>query len=174
MYTFFDKTEEYIMKTHFEFKKIISVLLSVFLVLGLIQLPSATVAAANMAVTKVIVYAVNGDASTLAGGSVQGSNDGPTFGFTNIATIPNDASGAVVTLEVTSNSTVYRYIKYYGRTGSFAKVADIEFYNNAIKLAGTPFGTISKAGNEVVNAFDGNLLTFSRGKLLMVNTMGWI
>ena len=118
----------------------------------------------NQPVTSIKLYPFNGDAASLAGGTIMGSNQGPTNGFVNIATVPNNASGSSVTLDASQNTTAYRYVKFYGKSGSYGKVAEIEIYSNARKLYGTPFGTVSTAGHEAEKAFDGVIGSYYEGQ----------
>ncbi|MEI6603647.1 MAG: FN3 associated domain-containing protein, partial [Clostridia bacterium] len=119
----------------------------------------------NQPVTKAILHPVQKDATTLAGGALVGSNESPTNGFQIIITIAENVSGEVVTLEIPQNTKAYRYVKYYGKSGSSAKVADMEFYSNARRLSGTPFGTIATPGNEAEKAFDGDISTYFEGQI---------
>ena len=118
----------------------------------------------NQPVTSVKLYPANGDATSIAGGTIMGSNQSETNGFTTIATVPNNASGSTVTLDASQNTTSYRYVKFYGKSGSYGKVADIEFYSNARRLFGTPFATVSTAGHEAQKAFDGAIGTYYEGQ----------
>ena len=116
-------------------------------------------------VTKTILTPFNGDATSLRGGTVIGSNESATNGFTTIATVPSDATGTSVTLDTSSNTTAYQYVKFYGAAGSSAKIAEIAFYNEDIKLNGTAFGSVSTVGHDAANAFDGNAATYYEGQL---------
>ncbi|MEI6603478.1 MAG: chitobiase/beta-hexosaminidase C-terminal domain-containing protein, partial [Clostridia bacterium] len=116
-------------------------------------------------VTKTILTPYNGDVTSLRGGTVIGSNESATNGFTTIATVPNDATGASITLNTTSNTTAYQYVKFYGAAGSSAKIAELALYNEDIKLNGTSFGSVPTTGHDAAKAFDGNIATYYEGQL---------
>jgi hypothetical protein len=104
-----------------------------------------------------------GFASRLVGGKFQGSNENATSGFVDLATIrKNPAEGKW--LEVTfSNKTAYRCLRFFAPQESWANVAELEFYNGKIKVAGTPYGTFGSRdnnGNTFEKVFDGNTITF--------------
>ena len=119
----------------------------------------------KLPVTKIKLYPADGDATSLRGDTIMGSNESATSGFVTLATVPNDATGASVTLDIPSNSAAYRYVKFYGKSGSFAKIGEIEFFNGARKLFGTPFATVPTAGNDASKAFDGSITTYYEGQI---------
>jgi len=125
----------------------------------------APLKAMNLAVTQVKLYPSDGNSTSLAGATIVGSNESATNGFTTLATVPLNASGPSVTLDIPANTASYRYVKFYGTAGSFGRVADIEFYSGVRRLKGTPFATVPTATHEAEKAFDGNVNTFYEGSL---------
>lgn len=114
-------------------------------------------------VTKIKLTPANGDISTLADGTIVGSNVGPTSGFETIATVSSQPAGN--TLELTAdNSKAYQYVKYYGAPGTYGQIAEIEYYNYNRKISGEPFGTVPEAGHEPDKAFDGLADTYFIGQ----------
>jgi len=105
-----------------------------------------------------------GQAAAMVGGSIQGSNDGPTNGFVVLATVDSPPVEGQWTDIRFSNATPYRYVKYYGPPGSYGQVAELEFYSGAVRTQGTGFGTAgSRSGNPWQNALDGDPATFFEG-----------
>ena len=115
-------------------------------------------------INRVRFYPRAGQAAAMVGGTIQGSNDGPTNGFTVLAAIeaqPNEGEWTELTF---ANAVPYRYVKYYGPTGSYGQIAEIEFYSGSDRLSGSGFGTAgSRSGNPWQNAVDGNTATFFDG-----------
>jgi hypothetical protein len=111
-------------------------------------------------VNRVRVYPRAGQEAAMVGGTIQGSNDSATNGFTVLATISSaPASGAWTELTF-SNAVPYRYVKYYGPAGSYGQIAELELYSGTTRLTGTGFGTAgSRSGNPWQNALDGNTTT---------------
>ncbi len=104
----------------------------------------------------------SGAAAAMVGGTIQGSNDSPTNGFVVLATISSTPADNPTYTELTfANATPYRYVKYYGPSGSYGQVAEVELYSGANRLTGAGFGTAgSRSGNPWPNALDGDPATF--------------
>jgi hypothetical protein len=126
------------------------------------------------AVDKVRFYPRSGQAARMKGGMFQGSNESPTGGFVDLATIaaaPPD--GQWTTLSI-PGGTVYRYFKYYGPPGSFGDVADLQFQANGTDLMGVPFGTTSADAktHTATSAFDGDFTTYFEGAVADAQYVG--
>jgi hypothetical protein len=108
-----------------------------------------------------------GQAASMVGGKIQGSNDSPTNGFVDLVTISSTPSDSPAYTELGfSNTTPYRYVKYWGPPGSYGQVAEIEFYSDTTRLAGSGFGTSgSRSENPWPNALDGSTSSFFDGPL---------
>lgn len=91
---------------------------------------------------------------------VQGSTD--NLNWTTLATIPSVSDGwneVAVT-----NPTAWRYVRYQSAGGCYGELVELEFYNGATKLSGTPFGSEGNVSGLVyLNVFDSNLGTFWHG-----------
>lgn len=108
-----------------------------------------------------------GQASAMTGGKIQGSNDSPTNGYVDLATISSTPRDPPAYSELSfPNATPYRYLRYWGPPGSYGQVADIELYSGATRLTGAGFGTTgSRSGHPWPNALDGDAGTFFDGPL---------
>src|SRR3954465_2616877 len=78
------------------------------------------------AVNRVRFQARPGQTAAMVGGTIEGSNDSPTNGFTALGTISSAPADGTWTELSLSNTVPYRYIKYYGPSGSYGQVAEIE------------------------------------------------
>ncbi len=116
-------------------------------------------------VNRVRVVPRSGEAAAMIGGTIQGSNDSPTQGFTVLATLAAAPADNPTYTEVAfENATPYRFIKYYAPGGNPGQIAEIEFYSGTNRLAGTGFGTAgSRSGNPWPLALDGDPATFFDG-----------
>ena len=114
-----------------------------------------------LAVNRVRFVPRPGAAQAMVGGTIQGSNDGPTNGFVTLATVTaTPAEGQFGELAF-PNATPYRYVKYYGPPGSYGQIAELELYADDTRLSGQGFGTSgSRSGNAWPNALDGDPATF--------------
>ena len=116
----------------------------------------------NWALTKVRLLPKSGDAASLAGARIKGSNLGATNGFIELAKVgvtPKDNTW----IEIPVNTReVYRYVKVEAARGALLAVAEIEFFAADHKLAGTPFGTDTGSkgkDHDAGKAFDGDSKT---------------
>jgi hypothetical protein len=116
---------------------------------------------------RVRVLPAPGQAAAMTGGKIQGSNDSPTNGFVDLATITSAPRDHPAYTELAlPNATPYRYLRYWGPPGSYGQVAEIELYSGATRLTGSGFGTAgSRSGNPWPNALDGDGATFFDGPL---------
>lgn len=91
---------------------------------------------------------------------IQGSTDNVTW--TTLAIIPSLSDGWN---EVNiSTNTAWRYLRYQSSGGCYGELMELEFYNGATKLSGTPFGSPGiNASMNYTSAFDGNLSTLWHG-----------
>lgn len=125
-------------------------------------------------VSRARIYPRSGFAAALVGGSIQGSNDGPTTGFVTLYTIQaaDVIEGRWVDVEI-ANSTPYRWVKYAGPVGTRGDLAELELYAGATKLAGVGFGTSGSAsGNPWPNALDGSTSSYYEGATTVDNYVG--
>jgi len=102
-------------------------------------------------------------ASRLVGGQIQGSNEGPTSGFVTLTTISQAPHEGEWTRISFKNRKPYRFLRYFGPAGSYANVAEIEFFSGARKIEGQSYGTFGSrdnSGNDYKKAFDGDAKTF--------------
>jgi hypothetical protein len=114
-----------------------------------------------------------GQAAALAGGKIAGSNTSAMNGFVDLALI-TAATDDWIDLPF-SNSTAYRYVKYYGPAGSHGTIAEVEFYSGDVRLTGGGFGTAgSRAGTTgtFALALDGDVATAFEGPLPNDNYVG--
>ena len=114
-------------------------------------------------------------ARAMVGGQFQGSNDGTNY--VTLAVINSKpAENQYSTIGL--GSTLYGYLRYVSPNGTYTVLADIEFYNNGVRLTGTGFGTAGSYGNfgnTFSKALDGNPSTFfdaptNTGSFVGINT----
>lgn len=96
-----------------------------------------------------------------AGGHFEGSSDQVNwFTLSYINTQPSYGWNEYPV----SGSTAWRYLRYIAGPNSYGEAAELEFYHNATKLIGVPFGSpdiLADSPNyEVANAFDDDPNTF--------------
>jgi hypothetical protein len=114
-----------------------------------------------LAVNRVRFAPRPGAAQAMVGGTIQGSNDGPTNGFVTLATVTAAPVEGQLGELAFPNATPYRYVKYYGPPGSYGQIAELELYADGTRLSGQGFGTAgSRSGNAWPNALDGDPATF--------------
>ena len=114
------------------------------LFLGIVQ--PATLAAqpdkqGSWVLTKVRILPMTGDAASLAGARITGSNLNATNGFVELAKIseiPADNAWIEVPVKPTE---VYRYVKLEAAPSALLTVAELELYASDRKFAGQNFGT---------------------------------
>ena len=118
-------------------------------------------------VNRVRIVPAPGMAAAMVGGKIQGSNDSPTNGFVDLVTIQATPAANPSYTELTfSNTTRYRFLKYWGAPGSYGQVAEIEFYSGTTRLTGAGFGTAgSRSARPWQNALDGDPATYFDGPL---------
>lgn len=114
---------------------------------------------APLPVDGVRIWPATGQAAMLVGAKIQGSNDGPTTDFVDLATIevaPTENAYTWVTFE---NTQRYRYLRYYAPSGSQGGVAELEFYYGNRLIKGSAFGTAVET-SMYSSALDGNPSTY--------------
>jgi hypothetical protein len=110
------------------------------------------------------LYPRAGQEAAMVGGTIQGSNDSATNGFTVLATVSSVPAAGQWTELTFQNAMPYRYVKYYGPPNSYGQIAEVEFHGGATRLTGAGFGTAgSRSGNPWQNALDGNTATVFDG-----------
>lgn len=128
-------------------------------------------AAGARAINRVRIRPAAGRGAELTGAKVQGSNSGPTTDFVDLATIEAaPAEGRFTELRF-ANEQRYRYVKIYAERSAGA-VAELEFYDDALRVAGEPFSTVPAGGSAAAQAFDGDPATLFRGSLATGNYVG--
>jgi hypothetical protein len=113
----------------------------------------------------------SGWANRMVGGVFQASNSATfTSGVVNLYIVSSTpAVGSLTTVSI-SNSSAYRYVRYFGPATGYCDIAEAQFFGtnptSPTKLAGTPIGTpgsYRNHGTTIANAFDGSLTTFFDG-----------
>jgi hypothetical protein len=121
------------------------------------------------------ILGASGRAADLVGGKIVGSLSSPTNDFVDlgvITTAPADGQWSTLPLE---NATAYRYVKYYGPSGSHGAVAEVELYAGEQRLEGAGFGSAGSrgdSGSAFQGALDGDPSTFFEGPLPNDNYVG--
>lgn len=87
---------------------------------------------------KVRLHWRTSDFNRLNGAKIQGSNDGANW--TDIYTIGVNATGSWQEFTF-PNATPYQHVRYAASPTGYGELREIEFYNGATKLSGTPFGS---------------------------------
>jgi hypothetical protein len=115
-------------------------------------------------VTRVRVFAADGQGDKLVGARIQGSNTGPTLDFVDLATVeraPPDGGHAELTI---AEPKLYRWVKYYAGEDSPGALAELELYAGDVLLDGKGFGTASADGKApYASALDGDRATAFAG-----------
>ncbi len=130
--------------------------------------PSDNTRCALAIVNRVRLFPAPDRAAQMANGTVMGSASSPTNGFVDLATIAAAPAAGMFTELTFPNATPYRYVKYYGASGSYGVIAEIEFYAGTERLSGAPFGVAGSrdnGGNTYEKALDGDTSTFFEGPL---------
>jgi hypothetical protein len=74
--------------------------------------------------------------SRIIGGQFQGSNTADfSSGVVTLFTISATPAYGVLTAQAISNTTPFRYVRYYGPTGGSCNIAEVEFYGNIVSAA---------------------------------------
>jgi len=111
-----------------------------------------------------------GKAEAMLGGTIAGSNAGPTSGFKVLATIESVPDEGNMSELVFANPAPYRYIIYEGPIGSRGAIAEVEFYDGDERLHGTAFGVAgsfpSDGGGPFPAALDRDPATFFESSLV--------
>jgi hypothetical protein len=114
-------------------------------------------------VNAVRIFPRVGFTSRMVGGEIQGSNQSATAGFVTLGKIDKAPREGEWTRIALKNTRTYRFLRYFGPTGSYTNVAEIEFLSGDKKIVGTPYGTFGSrdnSGNDYQKAFDGDTKTF--------------
>jgi hypothetical protein len=123
----------------------------------------------------------SGWAARMNGGVFQASNSATFASPVTLYTVGASAnpSSTMLTLQATTATGAYRYVRYLSPANSYGNVAEIEFFGNAavtpIQLTGTTIGTAGSylnAGNTIAKATDGSLTTFFDGPVANGNWVG--
>ena len=71
--------------------------------------------------------------SRIIGGQFQGSNTADfSSGVVTLFTISATPAYGVLTAQAISNTTPFRYVRYFGPTGGSCNIAEVEFYGNIV------------------------------------------
>jgi hypothetical protein len=126
-------------------------------------------------VNRARLLAADGKSEALVGGKIVGSNASATNGFVDLASIaPAPGSGEWLELAI-ENAAPYRYVKYYGPTGSYGAIAELELYADDTRVTGAAFGNAGSRddlGNVFHAALDGDPGTWFEGPLPGDNYVG--
>ncbi|MBX0293216.1 discoidin domain-containing protein [Hymenobacter sp. HSC-4F20] len=125
------------------------------------QPPLAPPAAQLAPVNRVRYYPRPGFATRTPGTLVQGSPDRQSW--TTLHTITATPAENQFTEAVFANSLAFRYIRLLMPAGGYGNFTEIEFYHDATRLVGTPFGSSGSYlnyGNTFEKVFDGDVTTF--------------
>jgi formylglycine-generating enzyme required for sulfatase activity len=119
---------------------------------------------------KIRFHPRSGFTERMVGGVFEGTSGDPLTGpyktFYTVTSNPPEGWSEVsvdLTNRVPLEQPHYRYLRYRGPDGSYGNVAEIEFYRNEVKLAGTGFGTRgswNNGGDTYSKALDGEVNTF--------------
>jgi hypothetical protein len=130
---------------------------------------------APRAVTRIRFFPAAGLAGRMVGGLFAGSNTSPTNDFTTMVTIQAAPTEGQWNEVAVAKPVLYRYVKYVGPNGSHGAVAELEFFNGSLRIAGQGFGTAG-AMNDGTSTFDkaldGDVATAYEGKLENGNYVG--
>ena len=123
--------------------------------------PLSSPGAALAAVNRVRYAPRNGFAYRVAGTQVQGSPDRQNW--TTLHTIGATPPENQFSETSFANSLAYRYIRVLMPVNSYGNLTELEFYHDATRLTGTPFGSpgsYQNNGSTFDKVFDGNVDTF--------------
>jgi hypothetical protein len=125
---------------------------------------------APLAVDRIRIYP--GPGATLSGVQFEGSNEGTTVGFVELAKLAEAPEAGSFTELSFENATIYRYVRFFDPQGRPAPLAEVEFYHGERKLAGKPFGTVGAAEHPFGAAVDGDPATYYEGQTAGGNYVG--
>lgn len=80
------------------------------------------------------------------GGTFQGANSADFSDAVTLHTVAGAPVEGVLTLQLVSNSTAFRYVRYLSPNDGFCNVAEVEFYGTDVAPA-APAGLVATAGN---------------------------
>jgi hypothetical protein len=123
------------------------------------QTPVSVAQSSPVIADAVRIFPRAGFAAQMVGGEIQGSNENATGGFVTIAKISKAPKEGEWTRIPLTNTKSYRFLRYFGPSGSYSTVAELEFFSGDKKIAGTPYGTFGSrdnSGNDYPKAFDGD------------------
>jgi hypothetical protein len=122
-------------------------------------------AGAPLPLDRVRLYPVQGGGAQLVGARFQGSNEGTTSGFVDLATIEQAPADGTFTELKFANATLFRYVRFFDPQGRPAPLAEIQFFHGGIALTGRAFGTSDGAAADhgFAAALDGDTATWYRG-----------
>jgi Chitobiase/beta-hexosaminidase C-terminal domain len=127
---------------------------------------------APLAVDRVRVYPVRGGGASLRGAQFQGSNEGTTVGFVDLATLTEAPADGRFTELKFDNEIVYRYLRFFDSEGRPAPLAELEFYHGQTRLVGEAFGTVGSSEHPFRAALDDNTDTYYEGETAGGNYIG--
>jgi Fn3 associated len=126
-------------------------------------------------VNRARLFPAPGQADALRNGKIVGSVASATNDFQDLVVVAR-APAEGEWLELTfDNEQAYRYVKYYGPPGSHGVVAEVELYDDDVRVTGRGFGSAGEGGS-LVNGFalalDGDEDTGFEGPLPSDNYVG--
>ncbi|HKO94039.1 MAG TPA: chitobiase/beta-hexosaminidase C-terminal domain-containing protein, partial [Polyangiaceae bacterium] len=126
------------------------------------------------AVDRVRIRPAPGKRSAVLQGTIQGSTTSATNGFVELAQVMELSAGDDwIELHIAQPSA-YRYVKYYGPSGSYGALAELELYAGNARLSGKGFGSAGPPGDTeaYARALDGDLTSAFQGALPDDNYVG--
>jgi Chitobiase/beta-hexosaminidase C-terminal domain len=127
---------------------------------------------APLAVDRVRIYPVRGGGASLRGVQFQGSNEGTTVGFVDLATLDEAPADDRFTELKFDNETIYRYLRLFDSEGRPAPLAELEFYHGQTRLTGEAFGTVGSSEHPFQAALDDDTGTYYEGETAGGNYIG--
>ncbi len=111
-------------------------------------------------ISKIRFYPRATFASRMVGGGFQGANVADFSDAVTLFSITTQPTEGGWTTLLNANPTPFRYVRYLSPSGGWGNVAEVEFYSpgpHISKVSGSIVGTTGTSGNNLTNAFDGNL-----------------
>jgi hypothetical protein len=110
-------------------------------------------AGSNFAITKVKFCPRSGFADRMNGGMIQVSNVADfSSGVVTLFTVGGAPATGVLTSELITNNTAYRYVRYLGPPNAGCNIAEIEFWGSAASVPHAPFSlTAAGTGNTQIS-----------------------
>lgn len=130
---------------------------------------------APLPLNRVRIYPKSGAGAMLIGAKIQGSNEGSTGGFVDLATISAVLPDEQYSELTFTNTTLYRYLRFFDPSGRKVPIAEVEFLHSDTRLKGEPYGTVdtTNGSRPFSNALDGDVTTSFLGSTSGGNYLGY-